>query len=93
MMLLLSNLHPRQVPCWVTHTNSRTHDIIRGGLESVARQQVEAAAAMNFSRWQTLVMVIATSLVLLAGRSQRPIIPMLDAAAFVARGESDRDGD
>ncbi|HEY2023347.1 tRNA uridine-5-carboxymethylaminomethyl(34) synthesis enzyme MnmG [Paraburkholderia sp.] len=25
--------HPRQVPCWVTHTNQRTHDIIRGGLD------------------------------------------------------------
>jgi tRNA uridine 5-carboxymethylaminomethyl modification enzyme len=25
--------HPRQVPCWITHTNRRTHDIIRGGLD------------------------------------------------------------
>ena len=25
--------HPRQVPCWVTHTNARTHDIIRSGLD------------------------------------------------------------
>jgi tRNA uridine 5-carboxymethylaminomethyl modification enzyme len=25
--------HPRQMPCWVTHTNERTHDIIRGGLD------------------------------------------------------------
>ena len=25
--------HPRQVPCWVTHTNSQTHDIIRAGLD------------------------------------------------------------
>ena len=24
--------HPRQVPCWITHTNERTHDIIRVGL-------------------------------------------------------------
>jgi tRNA uridine 5-carboxymethylaminomethyl modification enzyme len=24
--------HPRQLPCWITHTNERTHDIIRGGL-------------------------------------------------------------
>ena len=24
--------HPRQLPCWVTHTNEKTHDIIRGGL-------------------------------------------------------------
>jgi tRNA uridine 5-carboxymethylaminomethyl modification enzyme len=26
-------LHPRQLPCWITHTNARTHDIIRGGLD------------------------------------------------------------
>ncbi|WJF90347.1 tRNA uridine-5-carboxymethylaminomethyl(34) synthesis enzyme MnmG [Paraburkholderia bonniea] len=25
--------HPQQVPCWVTHTNARTHDIIRSGLD------------------------------------------------------------
>ena len=25
--------HPRQVPCWITHTNLRSHDIIRGGLD------------------------------------------------------------
>ena len=27
------DMHPRQLPCWVTHTNVRTHDIIRGGLD------------------------------------------------------------
>ena len=27
------DMHPRQVPCWITHTNERTHDIIRGGLD------------------------------------------------------------
>lgn len=26
-------MHPRQVPCWITHTNEKTHDIIRGGLD------------------------------------------------------------
>ncbi len=25
--------HPRQMPCWITETNERTHDIIRGGLD------------------------------------------------------------
>ncbi len=25
--------HPQQLPCWITHTNTRTHDIIRGGLD------------------------------------------------------------
>ena len=25
--------HPRQLPCWITHTNAATHDIIRGGLD------------------------------------------------------------
>jgi len=28
-----ASMHPRQVPCWITHTNERTHDIIRGGLD------------------------------------------------------------
>jgi tRNA uridine 5-carboxymethylaminomethyl modification enzyme len=23
--------HPRQVPCWITHTNERTHEIIKSG--------------------------------------------------------------
>ncbi len=27
------DMHPRQLPCWITHTNARTHDIIRGGLD------------------------------------------------------------
>jgi tRNA uridine 5-carboxymethylaminomethyl modification enzyme len=26
-------MHPRQVSCWVTHTNERTHEIIRAGLD------------------------------------------------------------
>ena len=25
--------HPKQLPCWITHTNQKTHDIIRGGLD------------------------------------------------------------
>ena len=25
--------HPRQVSCWITHTNARTHDLIRGALD------------------------------------------------------------
>ena len=25
--------HPRQLPCWITHTNAATHDIIRAGLD------------------------------------------------------------
>ncbi|MEN9479307.1 MAG: tRNA uridine-5-carboxymethylaminomethyl(34) synthesis enzyme MnmG [Pseudomonadota bacterium] len=25
--------HPRQLPCWITETNERTHDIIRSGLD------------------------------------------------------------
>ena len=28
-----ANMHPRQVPCWITHTNERTHDIIRSGFD------------------------------------------------------------
>ncbi len=26
-------MHPQQVPCWITHTNERTHDIIRSGFD------------------------------------------------------------
>ena len=26
-------MHPKQMPCWITHTNEQTHDIIRGGLD------------------------------------------------------------
>ena len=26
-------MHPQQLPCWITHTNERTHDIIRQGLD------------------------------------------------------------
>jgi tRNA uridine 5-carboxymethylaminomethyl modification enzyme len=25
--------HPNQLPCWITHTNARTHEIIRGGFD------------------------------------------------------------
>ena len=25
--------HPRQVPCWITHTNEQTHEIIRAGFD------------------------------------------------------------
>ncbi len=28
-----ASLHPQQLPCWITHTNARTHDIIRSGLD------------------------------------------------------------
>jgi len=28
-----AGMHPRQVPCWITHTNQRTHEIIRSGFD------------------------------------------------------------
>ena len=28
-----ADMHPQQVPCWITHTNERTHDIIRSGFD------------------------------------------------------------
>lgn len=28
-----AEMHPRQLPCWATQTNERTHEIIRGGLD------------------------------------------------------------
>src|SRR5260221_12290723 len=27
------DMHPRQLPCWIAHTNERTHEIIRGALD------------------------------------------------------------
>ena len=26
-------MHPKQLPCWITHTNERTHEVIRGALD------------------------------------------------------------
>ncbi|MBL8506986.1 MAG: tRNA uridine-5-carboxymethylaminomethyl(34) synthesis enzyme MnmG, partial [Chitinimonas sp.] len=26
-------MHPQQLPCWITHTNERTHEIIRSGFD------------------------------------------------------------
>ncbi|HKY01180.1 MAG TPA: FAD-dependent oxidoreductase, partial [Burkholderiales bacterium] len=28
-----ADMHPAQLPCWITHTNERTHEIIRAGLD------------------------------------------------------------
>ena len=28
-----ADMHPEQMPCWITHTNERTHDIIRSGFD------------------------------------------------------------
>jgi tRNA uridine 5-carboxymethylaminomethyl modification enzyme len=28
-----TGMHPRQIPCWITHTNERTHEIIRSGFD------------------------------------------------------------
>jgi tRNA uridine 5-carboxymethylaminomethyl modification enzyme len=28
-----STMHPQQLPCWITHTNERTHEIIRSGFD------------------------------------------------------------
>lgn len=28
-----AEMHPRQLPCWITHTNARTHEIIRANLD------------------------------------------------------------
>lgn len=28
-----TSMHPRQLPCWITHTNARTHEIIRSGFD------------------------------------------------------------
>lgn len=49
-------------------------EIIRGGLDSVPRQQVEGAAALNFGYWRTLAHVLLP-------QAMRVILP--PAAAFV----------
>jgi tRNA uridine 5-carboxymethylaminomethyl modification enzyme len=28
-----TSMHPKQMPCWITHTNERTHEIIRSGFD------------------------------------------------------------
>jgi tRNA uridine 5-carboxymethylaminomethyl modification enzyme len=28
-----ADMHPAQMPCWITHTNEKTHDIIRSGFD------------------------------------------------------------
>jgi tRNA uridine 5-carboxymethylaminomethyl modification enzyme len=28
-----AQMHPQQMPCWITHTNARTHEIIRSGFD------------------------------------------------------------
>ncbi|SDY46263.1 tRNA uridine 5-carboxymethylaminomethyl modification enzyme [Variovorax sp. YR634] len=28
-----AEMHPQQMPCWITHTNARTHEIIRSGFD------------------------------------------------------------
>lgn len=28
-----ADMHPEQLPCWITHTNERTHEIVRSGLD------------------------------------------------------------
>ncbi len=28
-----ASMHPQHMPCWITHTNQRTHDIIRSGFD------------------------------------------------------------
>ena len=49
-------MHPRQVPCWITHTNARTHDIIRAGLDRSPmyhrRDQERRAALLPVDRGQ-----------------------------------------
>ncbi len=32
-MMGSADMHPQQVPCWITHTNRQTHDLIRGALD------------------------------------------------------------
>jgi len=40
------------------YATAYTADIIRGGFESIPRQQIEAAQTLNFGRWRTMFHVI-----------------------------------
>ena len=40
------------------YATAYTADIIRGGFESIPRQQIEAAQTLNFGRWRTMIYVI-----------------------------------
>jgi polar amino acid transport system permease protein len=40
------------------YATAYSSDIIRGGFESIPRQQIEAAQALNFGRWRTMFHVI-----------------------------------
>ena len=40
------------------YATAYTADIIRGGFESIPRQQIEAAQTLNFGRWRTMLYVI-----------------------------------
>jgi len=38
-----AEMHPEQLPCWLTHTNERTHEIIRSGLDRSPMYSAEAS--------------------------------------------------
>jgi polar amino acid transport system permease protein len=40
------------------YATAYTADIIRGGFESIPRQQIEAAQTLNFGRWRTMFYVV-----------------------------------
>jgi polar amino acid transport system permease protein len=40
------------------YATALTSDIIRGGFESIPRQQIEAAQTLNFGRWRTMFHVV-----------------------------------
>ena len=43
------DMHPRQLPCWITHTNERTHEIIRAGW--IARRCLPASSRGSGPRY------------------------------------------
>jgi tRNA uridine 5-carboxymethylaminomethyl modification enzyme len=43
--------HPEQMPCWITHTNERTHDIIRSGIARVWKTRSTALPTKAATRF------------------------------------------
>ena len=48
-------MHPQQVPCWITHTNERTHEIIRSGFDRspMFTGKIEGVGRATAPVWKT----------------------------------------
>ena len=55
--------HPRQLPCWITQTNLRTHEIIRGGLDRSRQHRARKAQLIRASAERVVRLCRAETLV------------------------------